>query len=174
MIWRMYFAFDAKYLLYFMGNCKAISDYLTFLKVLTMKRFVTFGLFAVILAGFVLICSSCSRVIVHPSGHKKVGHGPPSHAPAHGYRRKNHHGVEMTYDSGCGVYVVVGFTNHYFFEGHYYRFGHDGWQVSLNVNSGWKAAGEESLPHGLRGKHKGKHAKKTHPGRGRGMKKNDW
>jgi hypothetical protein len=170
MIWRMYFAFDAKYLLYFTGNSEAISDYLTFLRVLTMKRFVTFTLFAVILAGFVLISSSCSRVIVHPSRHKKVGHGPPPHAPAHGYRRKTPHGVEMAYDSDYGVYVVVGFTNHYYFEGHYYRFGHDGWQVSLNVNSGWKAVGKESLPPGLRGKAKAKHAKKTHRGRGRGAK----
>ncbi|MHC4478562.1 MAG: hypothetical protein ACYTEL_23240 [Planctomycetota bacterium] len=125
---------------------------------------------ALICAG--LISASCSRTVVSKRG-KRVGHGPPPHAPAHGHRRKHHHhgGVELVYDSGRGVYVVVGFPDHYYFEGHYYRFHQDQWHMSVDINSGWKPASNDRLPSGLRAKGKAKHAK-NHPGRGHGAKKN--
>ena len=69
----------------------------------------------------------------HPYGHARHrlgGHapvmvhapGPPSHAPAHGYRHKHaHHGVELVFDSAFGVYGVVGMSDHFFHAGHFYR-----------------------------------------------------
>ena len=47
--------------------------------------------------------------------------GPPPHAPAHGYRHKHEHGVELVFDSQLGVYVVVGWKDHFFSAGRYYR-----------------------------------------------------
>lgn len=87
------------------------------------------------------------------------GHGPPPHAPAHGYRRKHHdqhHGgdVELVFDSGLGVYVVVGFPSHYWLEGTYYREQGGSFQVAASIDGPWTAS--RSLPPGLAGKAKGK------------------
>ena len=109
-----------------------------------------------------MMCLSCKRVLVFPRhdngrkiGHtKKIGKCPPPHAPAHGHRRKCSDGVEIIYNSDYGVYVVVGFTDHYFFNGHYYRFYNNYWQVSLSINNAkWKPAKHEIIPPGLKAKH---------------------
>ncbi len=110
-----------------------------------------------------IMCLSCNEVLVFPGhdngrkiGHtKKIGKCPPPHAPAHGHRRKFHNGVEVIYNSGYGAYVVVGHTDHYFFDGHYYRFYKNNWQVSVSINNPkWKSAKLEILPPGLKAKHK--------------------
>jgi len=41
------------------------------------------------------------------------GYGPPAHAPANGYRYK-YQGHDMVYDSGLGVYVVIGQSSVYY------------------------------------------------------------
>ena len=99
--------------------------------------------------------------------------GPPPHAPAHGYRHKHQdHGVELVYDSGLGVYVVVELPNHFYFEGHYYRHGETQWEIGVHVDGPWEVIAEKSLPKGLRGKRKGKGKPKEHPGKGLGLGKN--
>ena len=101
--------------------------------------------------------------------------GPPPHAPAHGYRRK-YQGVELVYDSGRGIYVVIDFPNHYYFKGHYYRLGEIEWEIGINLEGPWKTISYGELPKGLRiekkgkGKAKGK-SKGNHPGRGLGLDK---
>jgi len=90
--------------------------------------------------------------------------GPPPHAPAHGYRRKQHvdHGadLELVFDSGLGVYVVVGIPDLYFFSDHYFRLGDAGWQISLHHDSGWTLAAQSQVPDGLwKSKGNGKNAK---------------
>ena len=78
--------------------------------------------------------------------------GPPPHAPAHGYRRKHdtHAGqVELVFDSGLGVYLVVGWPGHYWQDGHYYREVDGAWQVSARLDTGWSAAPAKRLPPGL-------------------------
>jgi hypothetical protein len=80
-------------------------------------------------------------------------------------------GVEVVFDADCGVYVVVGMDGHFWLDGYYYRFYNGGWQVSVSLDGGWKAAGDETLPPGLRGKYKPKHASQQHPGRGWGLAK---
>lgn len=53
----------------------------------------TLFLCAVVLACAALMLASCSSV--------RRGNGPPSHAPAHGYRNKHRaKSVELVYDSG--------------------------------------------------------------------------
>ena len=100
--------------------------------------------------------------------------GPPPHAPAHGYRRK-YQGVELVYDSGRGIYVVIDFPNHYYFKGHYYRLGENQWEVSVSLEGPWEFILYGELPEGLRmekkGKGKAKGKSKGNPGRGLGPDK---
>ena len=108
------------------------------------------------------------EVRVHERG------GPPPHAPAHGYRRKHqvehghgHAELELVFDSGLGVYVVVGLPGIYFHADHFYRQVDAGWQVSLHHDSGWVLASQRDVPPGLRGKAHGRSqgkGKKPHPG----------
>jgi hypothetical protein len=127
----------------------------------------TLFLCAVVLACAALMLASCSSVGVYHRSSRKIGrgHGPPPHAPAHGYRH-NHRtkGVDLVYDSGCGAYVVVGLPGHYYCDGHFFRFRGAHWEVSLNTTHGWEPAYEDSIPPGLRtkGKSKGKWKKASY------------
>jgi len=84
--------------------------------------------------------------------------------------------VELVYDSGRGVYVVIGLPNHYYIKGRYYRRGEIRWEVGVHIDGPWEFISEDELPKGLRAKEKGKgKAKgksKEHPGRGLGPEKN--
>ena len=85
--------------------------------------------------------------------------GPPPHAPAHGYRHKHktHAGqVELVFDSGRGVYLVVGWPGHFFHDGHYYRQANGSWQFSARLDTGWHAASSKRLPPGLAKKGRGR------------------
>jgi hypothetical protein len=137
-------------------------------------KFKTLLLWTMVVAGAVLMLASCSTKPVYRSSGKKIGHGPPPHAPAHGYRRKLPAGVEVVFDSASGVYVVVGLEKHFWLDGHYYRFCNRQWEASVSIGGGWIAIGEERLPAGLRGKYKAKHASKSHPGRGWGLATKKW
>jgi hypothetical protein len=111
--------------------------------------------------------ASCSSVGVYHRSRKKIsiGHGPPPHAPAHGYRHKHKaKGVDLVYDSGHGVYVVVGFPDHYYCDGRFFRIRGAQWEMSLNTTHGWKPVYKDSIPVGLRikGKNKGKWKKKSY------------
>lgn len=92
-----------------------------------------------------------------------IPQGPPAHAQAHGYHRKYASDVELVYDSECGVYVVVGFPNHYFYNEHFYRLCGTEWEVSLTLDSGWAPVSEDRLPPGLQKKKVAK--AKMNPGR---------
>ncbi len=120
---------------------------------------------------FMLVsCESFSIGLGSVHRHKqKHKHGPPPHAPAHGYRHK-HQGVELVYDSGRGVYVVIDLPSHYYFKGLYYRRGEIQWEAGVNIDGPWESVSEEALPRGLRAKGKGK--SKERPGRGLGLEKN--
>ncbi len=78
--------------------------------------------------------------------------GPPPHAPAHGYRHKHRDGVEMVYDSGIGVYVVVGHSELYYYRDRYYRLNSGSWEVSAHVDGKWAPASDKKVPPGLRKK----------------------
>jgi hypothetical protein len=95
------------------------------------------------------------------------GHAPPAHAPAHGYRRK-HHGGEIVYDSAWGVYVVIGFPGHYYYNDHYYRYHQSHWQLGGHIDGPWKTVSHETLPQRVLGMHAAKDKPMQQPGRGRG------
>ena len=116
-----------------------------------------FSLFS-ILTLILLMNVSCDSLEVYNTPGR--GHGPPAHARANGYRNKQVAGVELSYDSGLGLYIVVGRENHYYHNGYFYR--HQGavWQISSEPNGGWRSVSKESLPSGLRVKCK-KHKNKV-------------
>jgi hypothetical protein len=109
----------------------------------------------------------------HPSAHSSSSHsGPPPWAPAHGHRHKQHGGAELVFDSGLGVYLVVGHTDLYFHRDHYYRYLEGRWELSIELGGPWLVAKVDKIPPGLI-KHKSKQQKskkhhKKHPGKHRG------
>ena len=112
-------------------------------------------------SAFLLIAvglSGCVAVTLDDKSHR--GHGPPSHAPAHGYQ-KHHQGAELVFDSKIGVYVVVGRSDHFYYGSRFLRFHADSWEVSTSLSGPWSAYPPASLPPGLRGPHPSKKAKRT-------------
>ncbi len=97
------------------------------------RRATLFGLAATALAG-------CAY---------EYDHGPPPHAPAHGYRRKHPGGPVLVYDSGIGVYVVSGSPGIYWYGDRFYRYYGGVWQVGVAVNGPWHGAEHRHLPPGL-------------------------
>lgn len=94
-----------------------------------------------------------------PSEYKK--HGPPPHAPAHGYRHKHQDGHELEYDSKIGAYIVVNVPDTYFGNDLYLRMSSDGtWMVSATLEGGWRVALTSEIPPKMRyHKHKKKDKK---------------
>lgn len=89
-------------------------------------------------------------------------HGPPPHAPAHGYRHKQASGVELVYDSHLEVYVVAGMSKRYWWDGNFYRKRGDQWQLSAALDGPWTGISKTKVPPGLSGtKTKGKKNKNT-------------
>jgi hypothetical protein len=104
------------------------------------------------------------------------GHGPPPWAPAHGYRRKYEHAyqhrdstVDLVFDSGLGVYIVVGIPNYYYWNGTYVRLNGTSWSRAPYLDARWTPCSEDELPGNLRSKTvKGKKGKSHGHGHGRG------
>ena len=121
-------------------------------------------------AVILLMATSCSR---HKTCHEPVvirKSGPPAHAPAHGYRRKHMHvhGVELVFDTGRGVYVVVGYSDHYYHDGYFFRFREGTWETCPKPDGHWKIVSNKSLPVGLQAKVK---VDSNNKGRGNGKAK---
>lgn len=98
------------------------------------------------LFSILLLLSGCYGNALYRPG---PGYGPPPHAPAHGYR-SHYHGHDLVYDSRLGVYAVVGLANVYFYDGVYYRFDHNRWYYTRELDKGWNThRGGRGLPPGL-------------------------
>jgi hypothetical protein len=113
--------------------------------------------------GIVLVPRVSGPVAVRKSG-------PPSHAPAHGYRHKHRSGAEFRFDSHLGVYIVEGEADIYFHDGWFVRIRSGIWEVSATLDGRWETRSTEWVPPGLRSKH---HAKKP-KARGRGAANSKW
>jgi len=98
-------------------------------------------------AAAIVLLASCDTLTVYRG--RGRGYGPPIHAKAHGCRRKVVHGYELAYDSGSGLYVVVGRADCYYHEGYFYRLHGDVWEISLRATD-WSPVHYEKLPTGLR------------------------
>ena len=121
----------------------------------------------------IVTLGGCQAVVLAPQPRKSVvvhKAGPPAHAPAHGHRRKHQSGPELRFDSGLGVYVVVGHANIYFHDGWFIRAHNESWQVSATLDGSWQAKSAAWVPSSLRSKHHGKKQK----ARGRGAAKPAW
>ncbi|MFH1006880.1 MAG: hypothetical protein V1800_05165 [Candidatus Latescibacterota bacterium] len=94
------------------------------------------------------------------------GHGPPPHAPAHGYRHMHNHGVELEFDSGLGVYGVLKFPSTYFLDGMYFRWFKSHWEVATHFEGPWKGSVKKDVPPKLWSS-----KVSDHPGKGRGQGK---
>ena len=103
-----------------------------------------------------LITASCSEEVVYRRPVPGRGHGPPAHAPAHGHRRKYVEGVELIFDAGLGLYVVVGYTDYYYYDSTFYRLHAGLWEMSLYPDRDWGPLHHRPLPPGLRTKSNGK------------------
>ena len=117
----------------------------------------------------VTLLSTLLIACVEPTSVKKspsYSHAPPTHAPAHGYRHK-HKKHDLIFDTGVGVYVVVGFIDHYFNEGQYYRYRKGIWETARSLDGLWR----EEAGHVLPGKLYQSKAEKSHPGKGHGKGK---
>jgi len=114
-------------------------------------------------------CVAASARSVPPEFAAKPGrgHGPPAHAPAHGFRRNfQRDGVRLQFDDGLGVYVVIDLRDVFFENDRYFRWSAGSWFVSVRPDAGWAAIGADAVPRGLHGY--GEDASKGKPGRGRG------
>lgn len=116
----------------------------------------------------VVTLSGCVAIPVH--GRSDGGHGPPPHAPAHGYRH-HHQGAKLAFDSNLGVYVVVGYPDRFYADGHFLRLHAGSWHVSSSLLGPWTPSPSRFVPPGLRSTHpsnakRGKH-KKQPPAKGR-------
>jgi hypothetical protein len=104
----------------------------------------TFGL-ALGLTG----CVDRASVQYGDGGKHGYKEGPPPHAPAHGYRAKHHH-HDLRYDAGLGVYVVLGYDDHFFLDDLYFRYRSGHWQASASLDDGWRDCDENRVPSNLR------------------------
>ena len=119
-------------------------------------KFKTVTSYVIAMICLLLMTASCSEEVVYRRPVPGRGHGPPPHAPAHGHRRKQGAGVELVFDAGMGVYVVVGCVDHYYYDGTFFRLHSGAWQVSLYPDRGWGPLGHKSLPPGLHARANGK------------------
>ena len=105
------------------------------------------------------LLSGCNVVNVHEPEYEREhrGYGPPPHAPAHGYRHK-HRDHTLEYDHDLGVYIVVGFVDHYFDDGLYYKYTKHGWYSSHDLNKDWHEYRGDTPPGKLYKKHGKGHA----------------
>ncbi len=108
---------------------------------------------------------SSTVVVTSNDDTSRVGHGPPPHAPAHGYRHKMRDDTALAYDADLGVYVVIGTSGVYYHSERqlYYRMKGSTWEASASLSDGWRRVSDDALPGKLasaqkgRGKGKAKH-----------------
>ena len=97
------------------------------------------------------------------SSQSSHGKGPPPWAPAHGYRHKHQHGVELVFDADLDVYVVVGHPGIYFRGDEYFCLRGGEWYVGARFDGPWKGTRLGHVPPGLAKKYA-----KGSPGKGKG------
>ncbi|HEX4910793.1 MAG TPA: hypothetical protein VFV64_08525 [Permianibacter sp.] len=133
-----------------------------------------------LVASALLVSLGACVPVLHEHGHHRSG--PPDHAPAHGYRKKMH-GRDLSFDTGLGVYVVVGSPGLYFWDDFYWRLRDGIWIRASAFDGPWLMVPDthRHLPPGLAKKHgygknagksAGKANDKSDKGKGKGKDKN--
>lgn len=121
-----------------------------------MRQAIIYSLTIALMVGGLGCASSSTTRNAETGPAKSQGHGPPPHAPAHGYRAKTLDGTELDFRSDLGVYVVVGVSDYFFHDGVFYHRDGNGWIAGQHVDGPWTRVTESQLPPGLRSKSKGK------------------
>jgi len=129
---------------------------------------------ALALAMFLLASLGGCAYHVHseraPSVHGR-GHGPPPHAPAHGHRHKRHTDeVELAFDAGLGVYLVVDRPGYYWHRDRYLHWSSGRWSVSHRMDGHWAAISIDAVPARLTAKH----SKHKHHGKAKRYNEHGW
>lgn len=108
----------------------------------------------------------------HGPGYGRDRGGPPDHAPAHGYRKK-YHDHDLMFDSGVGVYVVVGSPGFYFWDDFYWRLRDGIWIRASAFDGPWLVVEDtyHRLPPGLAKKHGYGKSEGKEKGKGKNKKK---
>lgn len=88
-------------------------------------------------------------VVRHESSTSTTIEGPPPWAPAHGHRKKHPSGVDLVFDAGLGVYVVLDLPGVYFHGDRFYRAVNGGWGVASGPGGPWIAVADRDVPPGL-------------------------
>ena len=111
-----------------------------------------------------LACTSTSSVRYEQQAGpgKSQGHGPPPHAPAHGYRAKTRDGLELVYRADYGVYEFVDRDRYYYKDGVIFHKDSIGWIMGRSIDGPWTSVTEAQIPPGLRS---------DPPGKGHGQSK---
>ena len=109
--------------------------------------------------------AGCDGVAIRPGMRFPIfeRHGPPPHAPAHGHRHRHSGGVELEFDSGFDIYVVIGETDIYFRDDQFVRIRSGIWEVSANLGGPWDSRDRDWAPPGRLDQHSHHKAKKNHP-----------
>jgi hypothetical protein len=101
--------------------------------------------------GVVCAVGGCLIVQPRPVPPSVVFASPPPHAPAHGYRAKHpQENVDLVFDSGLGVYAVVGQPDCWWIDGVYYRWREGSFVTGVSVAGPWVAVTVDRVPTGLR------------------------
>jgi hypothetical protein len=108
-------------------------------------------LLKILICGLLLGLNACQVAPVRHHTPPPPGYGPPPHAPAHGYRHKHGH-AELHFDSGLGLYIVLGHPEHYYHQGYYYHHRERTWYLSRELRGPWYLIQDRELPPGLRKK----------------------
>ena len=74
---------------------------------------------------------------------------PTPSAPAHGHRHTERGSPDMIYDSRLGLYVVLGYPDHFHDGKRYYRRLDGRWQHSAELHQGWSEVRLGEVPQAL-------------------------
>ena len=121
-----------------------------------MRHTIAGVLILVLLATGAVMTSAPAARHAQTGPSKSRGHGPPPHAPAHGYRAKTQDGLELVYRSDYGVYEVVDRANYYYQDGVIYHQDNIGWIIGRSVDGPWTSVTEAQIPPGLQSDNQGK------------------
>ncbi len=109
-----------------------------------------------VLMGLTLALNGC--VVAPVEAERGYYYGPPPHAaPISGHRYRNGDGLIISYDSGLGVYLVVGYPGLYWWNDYYYRERSGYWEWSHRHLGPWDRPRVERLPSGLRKRYEQEH-----------------
>lgn len=104
----------------------------------------------ILMTGVATLFSSCAYVADYD-------HGPPPHAPAHGYRYRHSDGMMLLFDGDLGLYLVIGQPHHYYHRKHFYRFHKRAWHRRARPHGQWRRIPRHGIPPGLSRKRRGGH-----------------